>query len=218
MSKRTDLFPVFLDLGGRHVAVVGGGDVAERKVRALVNCGARVTVIAPEVTAGLVSLVSDGAVTHEPRGYRTGDLEGACVAFVAVDDPAASARVAEDANAARIPVNVVDRPAMCDFIVPSVARNGRLAIAVSTGGASPVWARRLRERFEDEIGPEWGRFMDALASVREKLMSETADPARRRAALLRLADDACLELARRLDGDKLEGALLDIARGEHSEE
>jgi precorrin-2 dehydrogenase/sirohydrochlorin ferrochelatase len=212
MSKRSDLFPAFLDLEGRRAVVVGGGGVAERKVRALADCGARVTVISPEVTSGLASLVSEGEVAHEARAYRAGDLDGAAIAFVAVDDPETSARAAEDARAARIPVNVVDRPGACDFIVPSVLRRGPLAIAVSTGGASPAWARRLRKRLEAEIGPEWERLMDALAAVRARLMEEMADAGERRVALMRLADDACLGLARELEGEELEAALLGIAR------
>jgi precorrin-2 dehydrogenase/sirohydrochlorin ferrochelatase len=212
MPKRADLFPAFFDLDGRPVVVIGGGDVAERKVRTLLECGARVTLVAPEVSAHVASLVADGSVAHEARAYRPGDLGGAAVAFVAVDDPDASARIAEDARAAGVPVNVVDRPAMCDFYVPSVLRRGRLAIAISTDGASPAWARRLRKRLEGEIGPEWEKLMDALASVRAKLITEVPDPAARRAALLRLADDKCLALARELGGPALEEALLGIAR------
>jgi precorrin-2 dehydrogenase/sirohydrochlorin ferrochelatase len=209
---RTHL-PLFLDVHDRKAVVVGGGEVAERKARALLECGARVTVVAPEVTPALARLAAEGCVAHEQRAYREGDLEGAAVAFVAVDDAETSARAASDARAVRVPVNVADRPEMCDLLVPSVLRRGRLAIAVSTGGASPAWARRLRERLEGEIGPEWGRLMDALASVRAGLMEEIADPRRRREALLRLADDACLELARGLEGEALEAALLEIARG-----
>ena len=218
MSKRADLFPAFLDLDGRRVVVVGGGDVAERKVSTLLECGARVTLVAPEVTGGIASLAAEGAVAHEARPYRAGDLGGAAIAFVAVDDPEASARIAEDARAAGVPVNVVDRPAMCDFYVPSVLRRGRLAIAISTDGASPAWARRLRKQLEAEIGPEWEKLMDALASVRAKLMTEVPDPARRRAALLGLADDKCLGLARELEGAELEEALLGMAREGAAEE
>ncbi|MHC4249495.1 MAG: precorrin-2 dehydrogenase/sirohydrochlorin ferrochelatase family protein [Planctomycetota bacterium] len=212
MSERTGLFPVFLDLKGERVVVVGGGEVAERKVCSLIDCGARVTVIAPKVTPGIAALVSGGDVTREARAYRTGDLDGATIAFVAVDDPGASARMAGDARAARVPVNVVDRPGVCDFIVPSVLRRGHLAVAISTSGASPAWARRLRKRLEGEIGPEWERLMDALASVRGRLMEEMPDAGERRAALMRLADDACLGLARELEGAELEEALLGVAR------
>lgn len=212
VAERTDLFGAFLDLGGRRVVVVGGGEVAERKVSALLDCGACVTVVAPEVTDSLAALVAEGRATHEAREYRAGDLDGAAVAFVAVDDARASAAVAADARAARVPVNVVDAPELCDFLVPSVLRRGRLAVAVSTDGASPAWARRLRERLEGELGPEWERLMGALAAVRETVMAEVGDAARRRDMLMRLACDEALDLARRLDGDALEAALLDLAR------
>ncbi len=212
MSEHTSFFPVFVNLEERRVVVVGGGDVAERKVRDLLNCAARVNVIAPEVTPALASMVAEGAITHEARAYHTGDLDGAAIAFVAVDDPETSAQAARDARAARVQVNVVDCPAMCDFLVPSVLRRGRLAVAISTSGASPAWARKLRKQLEATIGPEWEQLMDALASVRETLMHEMPDPAERRAALLRLADDKCLELAREQGGEDLAEALLTFAR------
>lgn len=195
-EREADYFPVLLDLEGRRVTVVGGGAVAERKVRSALECGADVVVVAPRVTSELSELAADGRISHEERTYRPGDLDGAALAFIAVDDPEVSAAAAKDAQAAGVPVNVVDRPGLCDFIVPSVVRRGRLAIAVSTGGASPAWARKMRERLQGELGEEYEKLLDAAARVRRRCLKEIADPARRRGVLEGLADDSFLKLAR----------------------
>ena len=198
-----DYLPIMLDLEGDKVTVVGGGAVAERKVRILLECGADVTVVAPQLTSGLRKLAADGKVGHVARTYRSGDFDGAVLAFVAVDDPEASAAAAKDAEAAGVLVNVVDRLDQCGFIVPSVLRRGRLTIAISTGGASPAWARSIRERLEGDFGEEYARLLEATARVRGRCLEEITDPARRRDALDRLADDSLLDLARSADIDHL---------------
>ncbi|MBI4231571.1 MAG: bifunctional precorrin-2 dehydrogenase/sirohydrochlorin ferrochelatase [Planctomycetes bacterium] len=136
-------YPAFLLLTGREAVVVGGGAVAQRKARALLRCGARVTVIAPIVAA---ALARRRGVSVRRRAYRTGDLKGAALAFAATDDRAVNARVARDARRSRIPVNVADDPRACDFHVPAVARRGPLTIAVGTSGASPALAAAVRDR------------------------------------------------------------------------
>jgi len=217
-EHRASYFPLLLDLAGRSVTVVGGGKVAERKVRTLLACGARVRVVAPSLTDGLGELAAAGRIAYEDRAYTPGDLTGATVAFVAVDDPHASAAAAEDARRAGVLVNVVDRPELCDFIVPSVVRRGLLSIAISTAGASPAWARRIRERLEKEFGEEYARLFAALARVRKELLAEIPDPARRRKALKRLADDSLVEFARSGSEDEIVTELLRLAREEAAEE
>ncbi|MHB8765308.1 MAG: precorrin-2 dehydrogenase/sirohydrochlorin ferrochelatase family protein, partial [Deferrisomatales bacterium] len=181
------LFPVYLDLRGRRVVVVGGGEVGERKAEALLRAGARVTVVAPAATPGLRARAEAGELRWRARPYRVGDLEGAALAFAAVDDAAVGAEVAADARAAGVPVNVAGQPELGDFQVPATARRGRLQIAVSTGGASPAWARRIREDLEARFGPEYGRLFDALAAARGELLAAVTDPAERRRALASLA-------------------------------
>lgn len=217
-ERRVKYFPILVDLDGRRVVVVGGGAVAERKVRAVLECGGQVIVVAPELTGGLRDLAFAGRISHENRPYRPGDLVGATVAFIAVDDAEVSRAAAKDAKASGVPVNVVDQPELCDFIVPAVLRRGRLAIAVSTGGASPAWARNIRDRLEDELGEEYGRLFEALARVRQKLLADTPDPARRRAALERLADESLVELARSGSVEDIVSELLRLAREEPRDE
>ena len=134
-------YPVFLDLAGVPVLVVGGGQVALRKVRGLVGAGAAVTVIAPDVADGTTEVA-----TVEHRAYATGDLAGFRLVVTATNDPAVNAQVAADARAAGVFVNSADDPANCTFILPAIARRGPITVAVSTGGVSPALASRLRDK------------------------------------------------------------------------
>jgi precorrin-2 dehydrogenase/sirohydrochlorin ferrochelatase len=149
-----DYYPIFLDLTGRRCVVVGGGNVAEGKVRGLLAAQASITVVAPSLTPPLRDLVADAQIQHREGEYDISDLEGADLCFVATDDGAINARVAADARSRRILVNAADDPGNCDFILPAVVRSGNIVLAASTGGTSPALARRLREdltAFLDEV-------------------------------------------------------------------
>ncbi len=162
-------YPVSLQLEGRPCVVVGGGPVAERKVMNLLAAGARVTVITPEATSAIVALAETHEVIHHRREYRPGDLCGTFLAIAATDDPELQVAVAADADAERVLLNVVDRPALCSFIVPAVLRRGLVTVAVSTGGASPILARRLRDDVSKHVGAEYGRFARIMGALRERL-------------------------------------------------
>ena len=162
-------FPCFLDLAGRRCVVIGGGVVAQRKVEALLQAGARVVVISPAVTVELARLVADGHARHVARAYRRGDLAGAVLAFAAADDGVANAAIAREGRRHRVWVNAADDPAHCDFILPSVLRRGRLTVAVSTGGASPAVARAVREELETVLTREHGTLVDVASDARADL-------------------------------------------------
>jgi siroheme synthase-like protein len=163
------LYPIFLGLSGRRCVVVGGGEVANRKARKLLQARARVVVISPELQPELESV----AVEIHRRPYREGDLEGAYLAFAATDSRETNAAVAREAKERGIPANVADRPLEGDFAVPSVLRRGRLQVAVSTGGASPALARRIRGELEEVFGPEWAGIVEELDAARRN--GEAAD-------------------------------------------
>ena len=156
------LYPIFLDLSGRRCVVVGGGEVANRKARKLLQARARVVVISPELGAEIESV----AVELHRRPYREGDLEGAWLAFAATNSREVNAAVAREARARGVPVNVADRPSEGDFALPSTLRRGRLQVAVSTGGASPTLARRIRGELEEAFGPEWAGIVERLNAAR----------------------------------------------------
>ena len=142
--------------------VVGGGAVAGRKARKLLQARASVVVIAPEVAPDIGSV----AVEVREREYREGDLEGAFLAFAATDRREVNAAVAREARELGVPVNVADRPEEGDFSLPSTLRRGRLQVAVSTGGASPTLAGRVRRELEGLFGPEWAGVVEELGRAR----------------------------------------------------
>jgi siroheme synthase-like protein len=184
--------PVLLRLAGRRVVVIGAGAVAERKVQALLEGHARVSVVSPQASPQVEAWAAAGALELHRREYRPGDLAGACLAYVAADDPAIGIRAWREAQERGVWINVADRPELCDFFAPAVVRQGDLTIAVSTNGASPALARRVRERLEAEFGPAWGRALETLRAERARLLREEPDGERRRRALEALV--ASLEL------------------------
>lgn len=189
-------YPVYLDLSGRHCVVVGGGAVAERKVLTLLERGADVVVISPELTEGLSALAEQGKVHRIERHYQSGDLEGARLVFGATDDRPTNMAVFEEAEARGIPANVVDDPPLCSFIVPSIVSRGDLQIAISTGGASPALAKRIRVRLEEEFGSEYDTLMQLLGEFRVRVMGDVASPAARRRIFEAVADSDLLERIR----------------------
>ena len=155
-------YPVFMNLEGRRCVVVGGGEVANRKARKLLQARAEVVVISPEIMPELESVAFE--VLRRP--FEAGDLEGAFLAFAATDSREVNAAVAREADEKSIPVNVVDRPSEGSFAVPSVLRRGRMQVAVSTGGASPSLARSIRGELEGIFGPDWAGLVEELAVAR----------------------------------------------------
>lgn len=171
----TPYYPVCLDLRGRPCVVIGGGAVAARKVEGLLECGARVTVVAPALAPGLRALVDQGQIEARPRPYADGDLAGAALAIAATDERDVNARVAAEAQARGVWLNAADDPERCDFILPAVIRRGDLQIAISTGGRSPALARRVREDLERLLPAEYADLLPLLADVRAELRHEGVD-------------------------------------------
>lgn len=162
-------YPVFLNIGGRKCVVVGGGRVAWRKVQALVEHGASVEVVSPDLCAELGRLAERGMIQVQHRDYARGDLADAVIAVAATGDGDTNERVAEEARGRGVLVNVVDEPGRSDFIVPSCLRRGDVCIAVSTGGRSPALARRIRARLEEDFAAEYASLALLVAEVRSEL-------------------------------------------------
>lgn len=159
-------YPIFVEMQGRRVLLVGGGHVALEKIGKLVHAGALVTVVAPELIPPVRAFIDAGEATWEQRPYQAGDTAGFEMIMVATDDGAVNATVASEARAAGIWVNAADDVNNCDFILPSLVQRGNIAIAASTGGTSPALARWLRERLEDFLSDEVVALGDVLAEVR----------------------------------------------------
>ncbi len=171
-----DFFPIFLNLKGKTCLVVGGGEVAVRKTSVLLQSGAKVKVVSPELCMELRKL----EIEHLPEKFADTHLDGMTLAIAATDDRAVNVAVSEAAKQRNIPVNVVDNPDLCSFVMPSILDRSPLVVAFSTGGASPVLARLLRARFESLIPEGYGRLAAFAARFRDKVKAKIAKPSERR--------------------------------------
>ena len=163
-------YPICLDLEAKRCVVVGGGRVAERKVMGLLACGAQVSVISPELTEELNRQYSEGKLQWINREYRHGDLAQAFLVIAATDDEETQKLVYREAAAGNLLLNVADVPGRCNFILPATARQGDLAISVSTAGKSPALARKIRMELEKSYGPEYRVLVDILGVIRPEIL------------------------------------------------
>lgn len=168
-------YPVTLDLSGKVCLVVGGGQVAERKVRSLLACDAVVRLVSPDLTPILRDLADGNKVCYKPDRYQISDLDDVFIVICATGDSEINKRVAADCAARNLPVNLVDQPESCSFFVPSVLRRGDLTVAVSTGGKSPLLARKLRESMEQSYGEQYGEFLELLSQFRRIVLRDIKD-------------------------------------------
>jgi siroheme synthase-like protein len=163
----TPFYIACLKLSGRRCVVIGGGEVALEKVEGLLACDGRVTIVAPAAEPPLERYAAEGSITWERRAYAGGgDLEGAFLAIAATDDTDVNIAVYEDAERRAMLVNVVDVPPLCNFILPAVVRSGPLAIAISTAGASPALAKRMKREIEGQFGESYARLAVLLNEAR----------------------------------------------------
>lgn len=164
-------YPLFALIEDRPCLVVGGGAVGERKVKDLLAAGARVTVVSRELTGGLQELAEQGHVRVIQGGFRPAQLDGMLLVIGATDDMEVNRRVSAAAQSRGLMVNIVDQPELCSFIVPAQVRRGPLTIAVSTGGASPALARRVREELEKHFGEDYGLYLRVLQGLRDRVLA-----------------------------------------------
>lgn len=167
-----DYFPINLDINGRPCLVIGGGRVAERKVLGLLEYGAEVTVISPELTAMLAELRQKKEITVIARPYKNGDLAQAFLVIAATDDEKAQEEIHAEAEKDNILLNVADVPKWCNFILPATVRRGELSISISTSGNSPALARRLRQGMETQFGPEYEPLLELLGCLRPVVLAQ----------------------------------------------
>ena len=168
-SKATDYYPIFFNLRSKTGVVVGGGKVAFRKVKTLLDCGVDLTVISPKPCPEIVKLSKDRLIRLIRRDYEAGDLKDAMIAIVCTDVKKVNRKVAGDARKAGVLVNVADDLEPSDFIIPSFFRRGNLTIAVSTSGVSPALARKIRSKLEKSFGEEYGSLLSIIGEVRSAI-------------------------------------------------
>ena len=191
-------FPITLRLDDARVVIVGGGEIAARKIRLLLRAGPQIDIVARELNAELQGLLAEGQVAHLATEFDASQLDGARLVIAATDDKALNRVVAAEARARNIPVNVVDDPEPSTFITPAIIERPPLTLAISTGGAAPVLARRLRERLEAELPQTYGDLAAYTQSRRDKVKAVLDQP-KRRALWERFLDSAGAEAVLRGD-------------------
>ena len=165
-------YPIFAIIEDKPCLVVGGGAVGERKVQDLRQAGAKVTVLSRELTPALKELAEAGQIRYLAEDFTPDHLKGMVLVLAATDDRQVNARVSAAAQAQGLWVNVADDPEFCTFIVPAQVKRGDLTLAISTGGASPALARKLRRELQQQFGPEYRPYLALLKGLRDRLLSE----------------------------------------------
>lgn len=187
------LFPIFLRLNDRRCLVVGAGKIAEEKIEGLIATGAEIRVVAPKATPHIRALAQEKQVQWAARRFTPADLKGAFLVVAATSSPALHEKIYHEARRRGVLCNVVDDPPHCDFYYGSVVRRGALQIAISTSGHSPALAQRMRKILEQQFGPAYGDWLEALGQAREKLFARKMDAEERKRLLHILASDEMLQ-------------------------
>jgi len=189
-------YPIYLELGGRRVVVVGGGAVAVRKAESLLEAGARLVVVAYRPSDAITALCTRHGAELIRDKYSKQYIAEAVLVIAATDDPKVNEQVYRDCQELEILCNVVDEPRLCDFFVPAVVKRGDLQIAIGTEGYCPAYAGHLRKKLETIITEEHGRFLAELERARREIVGQVPSPEDRKALLGKLVDDESFEYFR----------------------
>lgn len=203
-------YPVNLNISGRVCLVVGGGNVALRKILSLIGCHAKVTVISPAVVDRIRVLAKNGDVRLHERGYQSGDLAGSFLVFAATDNPEVQAQIAREATERQILLNIADNPGRCDFQVPAKVRRGDLQLTVSTGGASPALSKLIRTQLEEQFDNEYGIVIALFAKIRAVVVDGQSNSLTNRELFLELLHSDIVELTRKKDWNRVREILAEI--------
>ncbi len=187
-------FPVFLNLHGKKVVVIGGGGVAERKVRTLVKAGAIVKLVSPDIANALEKLKKRGLLIHIKRQYKKGDLKNAFLVIAGTSSVRINQKIAQDAKHL---INVIDNPSEGNFIAPSLVKRGPLTIAISSEGTSPAAAKFIRKEIESIYGKEFIQYLKFLGTMRTSALNEIKDNKKRKKFLKSLASKKIFDTVRK---------------------
>lgn len=209
-------YPIFLKTENLPCLVVGGGEVGARKVETLLNCGASVALVSPEVVEWLAEKIKEGVVELVGKHYEERQLEGCFLVIAATDDLELNIQIARDAEKRGILCNVVDYPQEGNFILPALIQRGALTLAISTSGKSPALARKIREDLEQRFGPEYAEVLEIMGAVRNRLLGESQDSRANKEKFERLVKSELLELVRRRDFAAVDNILQTVLGSEYS--
>jgi precorrin-2 dehydrogenase/sirohydrochlorin ferrochelatase len=208
-------YPAYLDLRDRPCVVIGGGTVAERKTLALLEAGAEVTIISPALTPKLHEFSDSGKITHRQKQFEESDLSGEFLVIAATPSAEVNTLVARACRKKHTLVNVAVPPEESSFIVPSVVERGDLMIAISTSGASPALAKKIRQDIEQRYGREYGLFLDKMLAIRNRVREEVPDRQKRHAVFQALVDSDVIDLMRQGKTREAELRMTEIAGLKH---
>lgn len=192
-------YPVSLDINDKDCLVIGGGTVGTRKVKMLLQCGAKVTVVSTDFSETLSDLEGNDRLHLARREYRPEDCDASFLVICATDNPDLNLRVSEDAKSRGILCNIADRPDASGFVLPSVISRGDLTLTISTSGKSPAFSKKLRKDLEDQFGDEYADFLMIMGIIRQKLLSEGHNPDQHRQQFRALIDQGLLDRIRTQD-------------------
>jgi precorrin-2 dehydrogenase / sirohydrochlorin ferrochelatase len=192
-------YPVNLDIKKKNCLVVGGGPVGTRKVKTLLGCGARVTLVSPFATERLEKMAENHKITWHKRSYEASDLDDAFLVIGATDDEVLNKQISHDAEKQNKLCNIADRPEVCNFILPAIVQKDDLIIAISTSGQSPAFAKKLKKELEKQFGDEYTVFLKMMGAIRKKLLSEKHEPEAHKPIFEKLIHSNLLEHIRSKD-------------------
>ena len=198
-------YPIFLDLNNQNVIVVGGGEVAERKIRNFLIYGCKIYISSPHLTPHLKQLVAKKKIHHIPFESLDTYLDDTFMVIAATDDPEVNSQIASQAKKHGLLINTVDQPKDCNFIMPSIVKRGDLQIAISTAGKSPALAKKIRKEMDSTFGPEYDSLIELLGLIRIKLLSQDQSSSKNKIIFQKLVDSDLLELIKNenLDGVRI---------------
>ena len=203
-------YPVSLDIKNRKCLVVGGGLVGTRKVKTLLDCGARVTVVSPDVRENLLELAGSGLVILKKRSYRKTDLDGMFLVIGTTDDEELNHQISRDAEKLNMLCNIADRPKVCNFILPSIVNSGDLTISISTSGKSPALAKKLRIELEEQFGNEYAELLRLMGAIRKKLLGQKHEPEAHKKLFEQLISRNLLNMIRGNRKDEIDSLLCEV--------
>jgi len=197
-------YPIFLDVNDKKALVIGGGEVAERKVETLLDYGAAVLIVSRELTFRLKEMVEEGRVRYAGPEFDENQLEGIFLVIAATDDEVLNHRVSLSAQERGLLINAVDQPEDCNFIVPSIVRRGDLQVAISTSGKSPALARKIREELELRFGEEYEKLLVVMGNIREVILSKGLPQQQNKRIFQEIIESDILEAIAGKDRERME--------------
>jgi precorrin-2 dehydrogenase/sirohydrochlorin ferrochelatase len=203
-------YPVHLDINDRNCLVVGGGGVGTRKVKTLLDCGARVTLVSPKVSPQLRDLATSGDIILKERSYQSNDLSNMFLVIGATDDEKLNKQISSDAHRLNTLCNIADRPEVCNFILPSIVHRDDLVITISTSGQSPAMAKKLRKSLENQFGKEYGTLLRLMGAIRKKLLQQAHEPEAHRPLFEQLINSDLIGMIQENKNDDINALLFDI--------